>query len=110
MSREKEKARIGNKRRRESGTKNTGKGKAVRQKTLWMVGYSPKLISAPGFACVMSSYLSQRENVALAYVRTRLPSLKCFSLRLSQAEGDILTYVRSWLSSSCCYVFLLFAR
>ena len=62
MSREKEKARIGKKRRRESGTKNMGKGKGVRQLTSWVLGYSPKVICAPGFACGMSSYLSQREK------------------------------------------------
>ena len=64
VSREKGKRESGEKRRRELGTKNTGKGKAVRQLTSWMLGYSPKLISAPGFACVMSSYLSQGEKRA----------------------------------------------
>ena len=77
VSREKEKARIGKKRRRESGTNNTGKGKTVKQLTFCMLGYTPKLISAPGFACVMPSYLSQHVKVVLAYVRTRLPSLNC---------------------------------
>ena len=56
VSREKKKARIGKKRWRESGTKNTGKGKAVRQLSSWMLGYSLKLIFVPGFVCVMSSY------------------------------------------------------
>ena len=61
-SRENEKARIGKKRRLELGTKNMGKGKAVRQLTSWMLGYSPQLMSAPSFACVTSSYLSQHEK------------------------------------------------
>ena len=90
MSWEKKPARIRKKRRRESGTKNTGKGKAVRQLTFWMLGYSPNLISAPGFACVMSSYLSQREKVILAYVRTRLPFLNCFFLCISsKLKGEV---------------------
>ena len=75
-----------------------------------MLGYSLKSIPAPGFACVMSSYLSQREKVVLAYVRTDFPLSTVFFCISNKLKWETLTYVRTWPSFSWCYVFLLFAR
>ena len=81
---------------------------AVRQLTVWMLGYSPKLISAPGFACVMSSYLSQRGKVILAYVRTRLPFFNClFFVSLANWSGnfDTCAYLAFFLLLLCLPTF-----